>query len=144
MKEIAAMLRGAGYTLGELGDLVGAPRRAILRRDDYRRLFAQLPAPARERIIAAWGEPQNDITLAYIESGNLIIAVQPDRGHTLVRKATYHDPDLPPCHDYVGCYLWLRQVVRIHALIHLGTHGTLEWLPGKAVALLPHCYPALR
>jgi cobaltochelatase CobN len=143
MAEIAAVLRGAGYALGELGDFASAPRRTILWREEYRRLFAQLPAPARERIIAAWGEPQNDITLAYIEAGNLVVAVQPDRGHALDRKATYHDPDLPPCHNYVGCYLWLGYVLGIHALIHLGTHGTLEWLPGKAVALSPYCYPAL-
>ena len=74
--------------------------------------------------------------------GRLIAAIQPDRGNALDRKASYHDPDLPPRHAYVAFYLWLREVERIHAMIHLGTHGTLEWLPGKAMALSSSCLPA--
>jgi cobaltochelatase CobN len=59
------------------------------------------------------------------------------------RKARYHDPDLPPCHGYLAFYLGLRDVERIDALLHLGTHGTTEWLPGKAVALSGSCWPRL-
>ncbi len=59
-----------------------------------------------------------------------------------IAKPSYHDPDLPPRHAYVAFYLWLREIERIHAMIHLGTHGTLEWLPGKSVALSPSCFPA--
>ncbi len=79
-----------------------------------------------------------------------MLAVQPDRGADASdRRAGYHDPDLPPCHDYVAFHLWLRHVLDVHAMIHLGTHGTLEWLPGKAVALAAdvlsraHCSAAL-
>ena len=57
-------------------------------------------------------------------------------------RPSYHDPDLPPCHAYVAFYLWLRRVLEVDALVHLGTHGTLEWLPGKAVALSAACSPA--
>ena len=66
--------------------------------------------------------------------GNLIVGLQPERGQAHDRKAQYHDPATPPRHSYVAFYLWLRHVANINALIHLGAHGTLEWLPGKAVA----------
>ena len=81
-------------------------------------------------------------TLRIARHGKLIAAIQPDRGNALDRKASYHDPDLPPRHAYVAFYLWLREIERIHALVHLGTHGTLEWLPGKSVALSSSCFPA--
>jgi cobaltochelatase CobN len=67
--------------------------------------------------------------------------VQPDRGSTAHRKTEYHDPLLPPRHGYVAFYLWLRHIERVHAVIHCGTHGTLEWLPGKATALSGACSP---
>ncbi|MGH6813706.1 MAG: cobaltochelatase subunit CobN, partial [Methylocella sp.] len=57
------------------------------------------------------------------------------------RKANYHDTGLPPCHSYVAFYVWLRQHEKIDAMIHCGTHGTLEWLPGKAAALGEDCAP---
>jgi cobaltochelatase CobN len=121
----------------------------ILDAATYATLFAALPAALRARITDAWGAPQDDravrdghFALAHMVVGNVILAIQPDRGHVLDRRASYHDPDLPPCHAYVAFHLWLRQVVDVHALVHLGTHGTLEWLPGKAVALSDACAPA--
>jgi cobaltochelatase CobN len=117
--------------------------------DDYARLSAKLGANVCGRIEAAWGPPEDDpavkhghFTLRFVRHGKLIAAIQPDRGNALDRKASYHDVDLPPRHAYVAFYLWLREIERIHALIHLGTHGTLEWLPGKAVALSRACFPA--
>ena len=116
---------------------------------DYKRLFAKLDADARAKIVAAWGAPDDDpsvrdghFTMRFARHGRLIAAIQPDRGSALDRKSSYHDPDLPPRHAYVAFYLWLREVERIHAMIHLGTHGTLEWLPGKAMALSSSCLPA--
>ena len=73
--------------------------------------------------------------------GNVLVAVQPDRGSALDRKADHHAPDLPPRHAYLAFYLWLRDSFDAHAMIHLGTHGTLEWLPGKAAALSQGCFP---
>lgn len=120
--------------------------------DDYRLLFATLPEDARAKIAEAWGAPEDDpacagtgddrrFALRFARFGNVIAAVQPDRGNALDRKDSYHDPDLPPRHAYVAFYLWLREVERIHAIVHLGTHGTLEWLPGKAAALSAACSP---
>jgi cobaltochelatase CobN len=79
--------------------------------------------------------------MRFARHGKLIAAIQPDRGNALDRKSSYHDPDLPPRHAYVAFYLWLREIERVHAMIHLGTHGTLEWLPGKAMALSSSCLP---
>ncbi len=156
--EIARLLEGAGYQVAGYeakgaaalaGRLVSARPSAILGLAEYRELFAGLAEAARTRMLAAWGDPAEDpaleggsFVLAHVTAGNLFVAVQPDRGGRLDRKASYHDPDLPPRHSYLACYLWLRERLGVHALIHLGTHGTLEWLPGKAAALSPACFPA--
>jgi cobaltochelatase CobN len=81
------------------------------------------------------------ICFRIVRAGNLVICVQPDRGDVASRKADYHSPLLPPRHGYVAFYLWLRMTEQVHAAIHCGTHGTLEWLPGKAAALSTQCGP---
>jgi cobaltochelatase CobN len=129
--------------------LTEAPAAAFLALPDYRRLFATLPAALREAIGAAWGAAEADpaltaggFALRHRHAGNLLLAVQPDRGLSAERRASHHDPALPPRHAFVAFYLWLREVFRAHALLHLGTHGSLEWLPGKAVAPGESCAPA--
>lgn len=114
----------------------------------YQTLLATLPARFVESICAAWGETAADPAVRdgmfhfrIVRAGNLIIAVQPDRGTVASRKSEYHDPLLPPRHGYVAFYLWLRAVEQVHAVIHCGTHGTIEWLPGKATALSGVCAP---
>ena len=154
--EIFDLLGADGYTLApyardalaaSLCDATPAP---ILSLADYLALFRQLPETAREKILAAWGAPETDpairgdhFTLRHLRLGNILAAIEPDRGNAQTRKASYHDPDLPPRHGYVAFHLWLRHHERIHALVPLGAHGMLEWLPGKAVALSEHCFPAL-
>jgi cobaltochelatase CobN len=152
---ILRMLAEAGYAVPAAPDakdlartLTGAAT-AFLTLAEYERLSAALPAALRARVTAAWGAPADDpaaregcFALAHAMLGRVILAVQPDRGHALDRRATYHDPDSPPRHAYVAFHLWLREVARVDAVVHLGTHGTLEWLPGKAVALSEDCAPA--
>ena len=97
-------------------------------------------------ICAHWGPPDAEardgvFTFPVLRAGNLLVAVQPDRGIAANRKTDYHDTGLPPCHSYVAFYVWLRHYEKIDAMIHCGTHGTLEWLPGKAVALSDDCAP---
>ncbi|MER8441472.1 cobaltochelatase subunit CobN, partial [Mesorhizobium sp. M1393] len=75
--------------------------------------------------------------------GNITVAVAPDRGRSVDRRADYHDPTLPPRHALIAFGLWLRKTVGVHALIHIGAHGTLEWLPGKTVALSETCFPEI-
>jgi cobaltochelatase CobN len=114
----------------------------------YRQAFDQLPQPFRDSVISAWGTPENDtfciggvFKFRAARFGNLIVGLQPERGQAHDRKAQYHDPATPPRHSYVAFYLWLRHVAKTDALIHLGAHGTLEWLPGKAVAGSEGCAP---
>jgi len=146
---IVAALRAAGYGVGDLpadlmahlegrgseAPMVPAAAPATLTLARYRDLFATLPASLQAAIHAAHGEPQTDFRFHLIQAGHLIVALQPDRGSALTRKTDAHDLNRPPSHAYVAFYLWLRHAARVDALIHLGTHGTLEWLPGKAVAL---------
>ncbi|TGP88823.1 MULTISPECIES: cobaltochelatase subunit CobN [unclassified Mesorhizobium] len=75
--------------------------------------------------------------------GNITVALAPDRGRSADRRADYHDPTLPPRHALIAFGLWLRKSLGIHALIHVGAHGTLEWLPGKTVALSQNCFPEI-
>ncbi|PBB69030.1 cobaltochelatase subunit CobN [Mesorhizobium sp. WSM4312] len=75
--------------------------------------------------------------------GNITVALAPDRGRSADRRADYHDPTLPPRHALIAFGLWLRESLGVHALIHVGAHGTLEWLPGKTVALSQSCFPEI-
>ncbi|MCD6072152.1 MAG: cobaltochelatase subunit CobN, partial [Microvirga sp.] len=97
-----------------------------------------------------WGNAHDDpaftngaFRFRAIHTGNVLVALQPDRGHGHDRKGFYHDPECPPSHGYLAFYCGLRALENIHALVHLGTHGTTEWLPGKAVALSTICWPRL-
>lgn len=114
----------------------------------YRACFELLPNEFRQSVTSAWGQPEDDPSTAAgafafqaAALGNLIVGLQPERGAAADRKAQYHDPNTPPRHAYVAFYLWLRHVAHIDALVHIGAHGTLEWLPGKAVALSTACAP---
>jgi cobaltochelatase CobN len=116
----------------------------------YRTWLDTLPVDQRAAIDERWGCPENDpafdndaFRFRAIRAGSILIALQPDRSHGLDSKGFYHDPDCPPSHGYLAFYLGLRTLERIHALVHLGTHGTTEWLPGKAVALSTTCWPRL-
>jgi cobaltochelatase CobN len=116
--------------------------------EDYNSAFRQLPQDFQDLVISAWGAPEGDsfcVDGAFLvraaHFGNLIVGLQPERGQPQDRKGQYHDPATPPRHSYLAFYLWLRHVAKIDALIHLGAHGTLEWLPGKAVAGSDACAP---
>jgi cobaltochelatase CobN len=113
----------------------------------YRAALAKLPQTLRDDIERAWGAPEDDpqardgaFQFAAIRRGKAIIAVQPERGEAQSRDADYHDLSRTPRHAYVAFYLWLRSQ-SIGALVHMGAHGTLEWLPGKSVALSDECWP---
>ncbi len=114
----------------------------------YAGWFAELPETARERMRAQWGPPpgaayvhDGNLILAGLELGNALIALQPPRGYGMDPDAIYHQPDLPPTHHYYALYRWLRDDWGAHAIVHVGKHGTLEWLPGKGVGLSADCFP---
>jgi cobaltochelatase CobN len=115
---------------------------------EYERWFAALPEELREAVREHWGEPPGDlyvegtdIVLASLRFGNVLLMIQPPRGFGENPVAIYHDPDLPPSHHYLAAYRWLDEMFRADAVIHLGKHGTLEWLPGKGLGLSASCAP---
>jgi cobaltochelatase CobN len=125
---------------------------------DYRRWFERLPARLREKVTEHWGpppgemfvdtsrDPEGDIVLAALRRGNLLILIQPPRGFGENPIAIYHDPDLPPSHHYLAAYRWIAAGrdeggFGADAMIHLGKHGNLEWLPGKNAGLSAACGP---
>ena len=118
--------------------------------EEYQRLLARLPSAAIARLREAWGEPTDDADVRdgafrfrVKKFGKLVVALPPDRGRAAARRADYHDPLLPPRHALVAFGLWLQYVAKIDALVHMGAHGTLEWLPGKAIALTAECFPEI-
>lgn len=113
---------------------------------EYLAAFHTLPAPLRETLTTTHGAPEDDPLLTpggfafeALRHGPALIALQPERSAGRDRSGEYHDLGRPPCHGYVAFYLWLQQQAR--ALVHIGAHGTLEWLPGKAAALSDACWP---
>ncbi|WP_237154301.1 cobaltochelatase subunit CobN [Oryzibacter oryziterrae] len=152
---IADDLRLSGYAVPALpppAQLIAAledkSARICVDLADYLDLFSSLPGALRQAIIEAWSDPAGDpdfcngaFHLPALIAGRLIVAVQPDRGRFDSRAADHHDANLPPRHAYVAFYLWLRERAGIDAMIHLGAHGTLEWLPGNSVALSETCAP---
>nr|MDQ3831043.1 cobaltochelatase subunit CobN [Candidatus Tectomicrobia bacterium] len=118
--------------------------------ETYRAWFAQFPAAVQTAIQAAWGPPPGNImrwgetlVIPGLQYGNVFVGVQPARGYGDNPVAIYHSPDLAPTHQYVAFYRWLQDIFRADAIVHVGKHGNLEWLPGKALALSEACYPDL-
>ncbi|WP_339762062.1 cobaltochelatase subunit CobN [uncultured Sulfitobacter sp.] len=114
--------------------------------DDYKAALARLPQQMVDDLEEAWGSPEADpdikdgaFCFAAVQRGHVVTALQPERGSTQGREDSYHDLSRVPRHAYVAFYLWLQQ--ECDALIHIGAHGTLEWLPGKSVALSDACWP---
>jgi cobaltochelatase CobN len=166
---ILRALRDAGYRTGELPAdgaalmarlLAGpsnarphAPAEETLSFADYSAFFASLPMAVQRRIAAQWGSAERDpffrpgrldcgrFAIAGFRLGNVAVLIQPARGYNRDPKSTYHDPALVPPHAYLAAYAWLADAFRADAVIDLGKHGTLEWLPGKALALSGECCP---
>jgi cobaltochelatase CobN len=116
--------------------------------DIYKHHFNALPFDVREQITTRWGAPEEDpfltgkgFKLSIFTFGNAVVGVQPARGYNIDPTDTYHSPDLAPPHNYLAFYIWLRHVQGAHAMVHMGKHGNLEWLPGKAIALSENCMP---
>lgn len=200
---ILSDLKDAGYTVEAIPETPRDLMRLLVQPQggisvpSYERVFANLPEPAREAIVGAWGEPaervisprvgempgraeggavpqmsqvslqgnattdpqggtppsglppisptRGEITYSFrfVTFGNVTVALAPDRGLSADRRADYHDPALPPRHELVAFGMWLRETLGCHAIVHVGAHGTLEWLPGKTVALSQACFPEI-
>uniref|UniRef100_A0A5Q5BJN9 Cobaltochelatase CobN subunit n=2 Tax=unclassified Mycobacterium TaxID=2642494 RepID=A0A5Q5BJN9_MYCSS len=135
------------------GQFTGNPIR--MSADDYRKWFATLPAELTDAVVEHWGpppgelfvdrsrNPDGEIVIAALQSGNVVLMVQPPRGFGENPVAIYHDPDLPPSHHYLAAYRWIDSGYPTgfgaHAVVHLGKHGNLEWLPGKTLGMSAAC-----
>lgn len=168
---ILQAMQAAGYTLDTLPDdgdaLIHAlaagitndpeawhlrPCHHTLALTDYDAFFATLPDTVQQAVIQRWGTPAAELArrgddrdrgfaIAGLQVGNVFIGIQPSRGYDQDPALNYHAPDLEPTHAYLAFYAWIRQQFAAHAVIHVGKHGNLEWLPGKGVGLAATCYP---
>jgi cobaltochelatase CobN len=152
--EVLSLLRDRGYAIAEApangAALIDRLTTATIRWpvENYRRLLAGLDPALLADLDAQWGAPESDPAISdgdfvfrAVHCGHALVALQPDRGRRADRAAEYHDPRRAPRHAYVAFYLWLQHITKCDALIHMGAHGTLEWLPGKSVALSSSCWP---
>ncbi|WP_288441476.1 cobaltochelatase subunit CobN [uncultured Pseudomonas sp.] len=115
---------------------------------DYQAAFARLPEANRQAVLQRWGTPEQDpmyrggrLMVAGLRFGLTFVGIQPARGYQVDPSAVYHDPDLVPPHGYLAFHFWLRHAFAADAVIHVGKHGNLEWLPGKGVGLSAQCWP---
>ncbi|MBY5818616.1 cobaltochelatase subunit CobN [Rhizobium leguminosarum] len=163
--EVLKAMRAAGYPVGDIpadGDALirhlmegptnsgsdGKIIRETLSLSRYNSFLESLPAKIQDEVRARWGNPQDDpyfregvFALPFARFGDLLVGIQPARGYNIDPKESYHSPDLVPPHGYLAFYAFLRREFGAHAIIHMGKHGNLEWLPGKALALSETCYP---
>ncbi|MGR9345377.1 cobaltochelatase subunit CobN [Rhizobium leguminosarum] len=163
--EVLKAMRVAGYPVAEIpadGDALirhlmegptnsgsdGKIIRETLSLSLYNSFLESLPSKIQDEVRARWGNPQDDpyfregvFALPFARFGEVLVGIQPARGYNIDPKESYHSPDLLPPHGYLAFYAFLRRAFGAHAVIHMGKHGNLEWLPGKALALSESCYP---
>ena len=121
--------------------------------NEYQMFFGGLPKSVQDAVIDRWGPAETDpffrpgaldcghFAVAAFRCGNVAVCLQPARGYNIDPKSSYHDPDLVPPHSYLAFHAWLRESFRADAVVHMGKHGNLEWLPGKSLALSQDCFP---
>jgi cobaltochelatase CobN len=159
--EILKTLRNGGYTVGEIpatsdelmrmltvgvtNDPEALDLRAVrqcLSLEAYQSHFETLPTAIQTGIQSRWGVAQDArFSIAGIQFGNVFVGIQPARGYDCDPSLNYHAPDLEPPHSYLAFYYWVNARFGANAMIHVGKHGNLEWLPGKSIALSETCYP---
>ena len=163
--EVMKAMAAAGYAIDSIpadGDalirhLMDGPTNSVradcviretLSLNQYNAFFASLPNRIQSEITGRWGKPESDpffrddcFALSLARFGETLVGIQPARGYNIDPKETYHSPDLVPPHGYLAFYAYLRREYGAHAIVHMGKHGNLEWLPGKSLALSETCYP---
>ena len=142
---MAALTRGVTNNLDANDD---RPAGQSLSMADYLADFHALPQENQDAVCGLWGSPVQDpmvrsgrFMVPGLRLGQVFVGIQPARGRDLDLVASYHDADLVPTHAYLAFYFWLRRVFAVDAVVHVGKHGNLEWLPGKSVALGAACWP---
>ncbi|PDT03470.1 cobaltochelatase subunit CobN [Rhizobium chutanense] len=163
--EVLKAMRAVGYPVADIpvdGDALirhlmegptnsghdGRVIRETLSMSRYNDFLNSLPNQIQDEVRARWGAPEDDpyfrqgvFALPFARFGGVLVGIQPARGYNIDPKESYHSPDLVPPHGYLAFYAFLRREFAADAVIHMGKHGNLEWLPGKALALSQTCYP---
>ncbi|MGP4843131.1 cobaltochelatase subunit CobN [Marinobacter sp. 1Y8] len=165
--ELLNALQGAGYPLEDIpengdalirelqGSVTNQPQSIAQRPcwqslavEDYVQWFETLPEASRQAVNERWGSPEQDpkyrqgrLMIAGIRLGETFVGIQPERDFQADLTQSYHDTELVPPHSYLAFYVWLRLHYQVDAVIHVGKHGSLEWLPGKSTALSADCWP---
>ena len=141
--------------LGHISAPFQKPLEVSLRQDkikwpveEYKNALGQISKNLQSELFDAWGDINDDslvsdgaFNFSGLQIGGAIVALQPERSNPAYRDNDYHDISRTPCHGYIAFYLWLQKAFEADAIIHVGAHGTLEWLPGKSVALSKNCWP---
>ena len=152
------VLASAQSILEDLGQISAPLQKSLevsLRQDkikwpveEYKNALGQISKNLQSELFNAWGDKNDDslvsdgaFNFSGLQIGGAIVALQPERSETAYRDNDYHDISRTPCHGYIAFYLWLQKAFEADAIIHVGAHGTLEWLPGKSVALSENCWP---
>jgi len=120
---------------------------AKISRKQYIEWFNKLPEDTQTKIKNDWGEPpgkifnyKDELLISGFITGNVYVGLQPPRGLLEDQSTIYHSPDLSMPHHYYAYYRWIRDVFKADVIMHIGTHGSLEWLPGKSVGLSASCF----
>jgi cobaltochelatase CobN len=140
-----------------------------LSKEEYQKYFQTLPQKVQQAIMDRWGKVEvkrqkvegkrqkakgksdrsnlktnnQHFPIPGIQLGNIFVGIQPSRGYDRDPSLNYHAPDLEPTHEYLAYYYWLREKFQVRAIVHVGKHGNLEWLPGKSLSLSNSCYPEI-
>ena len=145
---IHSLIAAGGHDLEFLTGEQLAAAAGRLDAERYAEWFSRLPEGLRTQVERHWGAPPGDLyvdggefVVAGLSFGDVFVGIQPPRGFGENPIAIYHDPDLPPTHHYLAAYWWVIEEFGADAVVHLGKHGTLEWLPGKSLGLSPSCAP---
>ena len=141
------------WAQGEVDELAKSGAVDLIPEEEYVRWFNEFPEDMQESVMNVWGPPPGDqmtytssngskfLVIPNIRYGNILLAPQPYRGYENNETLLYHNASMPPNHQYIAFYLWLKKNFNASALVHVGTHGTLEWLPGKQVGLDAKSWP---
>jgi len=141
---------------GELDKMVTTGKVELIPESTYTEWFNTLPEQRRTEVVDMWGEAPGNV-MVYTDgdgnkfmvipkislSDNVILAPQPTRGWLQNNEALYHDEELPPHHQYIAFYLWMQNEFDADAMVNMGRHGTVEWLPGKDFCLMSEEWPAI-
>ncbi|MBO4344125.1 MAG: cobaltochelatase subunit CobN, partial [Victivallales bacterium] len=136
--------RNAGsWAQGEVQAIAESGLAVLLPLKEYEKWFAEAPKELQEAVVAAWGLPsdasimrhEDSLVLPMLRLGNVVILPEPMRGWLDDPHKLLHSKELPPHHQYLAAYMWLRRVFHADAMVHLGRHGSSEWLPGKQLGM---------